>query len=282
MTPELLVNEHCSTGENPLWDDERRLLYWCDIPAGKIFALDLESGQHKTIYHDSECGAFSLQTDGSLVLLRTGYAVRVDPDTGAITPLQSGLVHDTGRFNDCIPDPQGRLFSGTVDWSGAMKGALFSLDTNWNVTKITEGTACSNGMAFTPDLKGLYWSDTTAKTVYLFDYDEASGKLSNQRPWLHTPDVSPDGLTIDAAGQLWIAFYDGGFLRHYDAGANLLMEVDIPAKNVTSCIFGGDNLDQLFVTTAGGKPESETLDGALFRLRPAVGGRPRYRSRLGL
>lgn len=282
MTPELLVNEHCSTGENPLWDAARGLLYWCDIPAGKIFALDLKTGQHKTIYHDAECGAFVLQADGSLLLLRTGDAVRLDPDSGEITSLKTSLVQNTGRFNDCIADPQGRVFSGTVDWSGAMKGALFQLDTDWNVTKIYEGTACSNGMAFAPDLKGLYWSDTTAKTVYLFDYDAETGQLSNRRPWLETPGLSNDGLTIDTNGNLWIAYYDGGFLRHYDARANLLTEVDIPAKNVTACIFGGENLEELFVTTAGGKEGSDTLDGALFRLRPEVGGRPEYPSRLGL
>lgn len=281
MTPELLVNEHCSTGENPLWDDERHLLYWCDIPAGKIFALDLKTGQHKTIYHDAECGAFTLQSDGSLLLLRTGDAVRLDPDTGTVTPLKTDLVRGTGRFNDCIADPQGRVFSGTVDWSGALKGALFALDTAWNITKIYEGTACSNGMAFTPDLKGLFWVDSTAKVVYLFDYDQNTGQLSNRRPWIETPGLTPDGMTIDAAGQTWVAYYDGGFLRHYDEAAKLIEEVDIPAKNVTSCIFGGENLDELFVTTAGGKPDSDNLDGALFRLRPAIGGLPRYRSRLG-
>jgi D-xylonolactonase len=283
LNPEMLVNEHCGTGENPLWDDERGLLYWCDIPGGKIFALDLASGNHRTIHDGAgkECGAFTLQNDGKLLLLFTGEAALLDPDSGELTPIvRPNIVNDTGRFNDCIADPMGRIFAGTVDWDLKVRGALFRLDFNLDSTLIYSGTACANGYGFTPNLKGLYWADTTAKTVYLFDYERETGELSNRRVWLHTPDLSPDGLTVDAAGNLWIAFYDGGFVRHYNDSAQMLVEVDIPVKNVTSCIFGGENLDQLFITTAGGKPDDDSLAGALFRIRPEIGGPKRFRSKI--
>ncbi len=280
MKPELLVNEHCRCGENPLYDDARNVLYWCDIPAGKIFALDVASGAHKTIYDDKECGAFSLQEDGTLLLLLHGEAALLDPDSGEIKPLKSDIVRETGRFNDCIADPRGRLFSGTMGRDNQKNGALFALSHDLSAAKIYEGTGCSNGMAFTPDLGGLYWVDSTAKRVYLFDYDEESGTLSNQREWLHTPNLTPDGLTIDVAGNLWIAFYTGGFLRFYDANAQLIEQIDIPANHVTSCIFGGANFEHLFVTTAGGQEGSDSTDGALFRLTPEVGGRREFRSRV--
>jgi D-xylonolactonase len=282
MKPELLVNEHCGCGENPLYDDERHILYWCDIPAGKIFALDLASGKHKTIYADREIGAFTLQNDGKLLLLWSGDAGLLDPISGEVTPLKSGIVSDTGRFNDCIADPHGRVFTGTVDWETQIKGGLFRLDTDLNATPICAGTACANGLAFTPDMRGLYWSDSTAKTVYLFDYDETSSALSNRRAWLETAGLTPDGLTIDADGNLWIAFFDGGFLRHYDSKAQLISEVDIPSRNVTSCIFGGPDLKDLYITTAGGKADSQTTDGALFRLRVEVGGRKEFRSQIAI
>jgi D-xylonolactonase len=201
MKPELLANEHCGCGENPLWDDARGVLYWCDIPPGKIYQWKPD-GSHRTVADlGRECGAFTLQENGDLLLFFSGAASILNPQTGALTPLQSGIVHDTGRFNDCIATPDGRIFAGTVDWEKQTRGGLFGLDLQLNAHEITRGTACSNGMAWTPDNRGLYWSDSTAKTVYLFDYDAHSGTLSNQRAWLETPDFTPDGLTIDRDGK---------------------------------------------------------------------------------
>ncbi|MBW3636094.1 MAG: SMP-30/gluconolactonase/LRE family protein [Armatimonadetes bacterium] len=282
MKPELLVNEHCRCGENPLYDEARGVLYWCDIPAGKVFALDLASGAHKTIYHDRECGGFTLQEDGTLLLFPQRDAVLLDPDSGSLTTLQSEVVRDTGRFNDCIADPRGRVFAGTMGQENQKNGALFSLGHDLNAATICGGTGCSNGLAFTPDLRQVYWCDSTARTVYLFDYDQESATMSNRIEWLQTLDWVPDGLTIDVAGNLWIAFYDGGFLRFYDSNANLIEHVDIPARYVTSCAFGGEDSKQLFVTTAGGKDGDDSLDGALFRLTPEIGGRPEFRSRISL
>lgn len=282
VKPQLLVNEHCRCGENPLYDEARGALYWCDIPAGRIFALDVASGAHKTIYDDKECGAFTLQDDGKLLLLLHGEAVLLDPDSGDVTSLKTDIVRDTGRFNDCIADPRGRIFAGTVDWETKTKGGLFALDFDLNSTSICAGTACSNGLGFTPDLRGLYWADSTARIVYFFDYDQESGALSGRREWLQTPDWVPDGLTVDTAGNLWITFYNGGFLRLYDADAKLIEHIEIPSVNVTSCIFGGENFEHLFVTTAGGKAGSDSSDGALFRLTPEIGGRREFRSRISV
>ena len=282
MQPQLLVNEHCRCGENPLYDEARDVLYWCDIPAGRIFALDVKSDAHRTVYQGEECGAFTLQEDGTLLLLLHGEAALLDPDSGHLTPLENDIVCETGRFNDCIADPRGRVFAGTMGANNQKNGALFALDADLNAVEICAGTGCSNGLAFTPELRGLYWADSTAKTVYRFDYDERSGALSNRREWLQTPDLVPDGLTVDASGNLWIAFYDGGFLRFYDANANLIEEVDIASKHVTSCVFGGANFEHLFVTTAGGKEGDDSLDGALFRLTPPIGGRAEFRSKIAL
>ena len=280
LLAEMLVNEHCGTGENPLWDDARGVLYWCDIPAGKVFEWDAIAGEHRLIFQGPEMGAFTLQQDGSLLLLFTGSAARLDPETGELIVLKEGIVSETGRFNDCIATPRGDVYSGTVDWKERTRGALFRLDLEGQATSICGGTACSNGLGWTPDGDGLYWADSTAKTVYLFDYDRETGAISNRREWLHTPTLTPDGLTTDSEGGVWVCFYDGGMVRHYDADAQLVQQVEIPAEHVTSCIFGGADLDELFVTTAGGKPESHTLDGALFRLQPGVRGLSEHRSKV--
>ncbi len=280
LIPELLVNEHCGCGENPLWDDARGVLYWCDIPAGKVFEWNAVSGENRLLFQGPEMGAFTLQDDGSLLLLFTGSAARLDPASGKIIVLKENIVGDTGRFNDCIATPLGDVYVGTVDWDQKTRGALFRLDMAGNATSICSGTACSNGLGWTPDGSGLYWADSTAKTVYLFDYDAHSGALSNRREWLQTPALTPDGLTTDSDGGVWIAFFDGGIVRHYAPDASLIQQIEFPTKNVTSCIFGGADLDELFVTTAGGKAESQGVAGALFRLKPNAKGMPEHRSRV--
>ncbi len=280
LKPEILVNEHNGCGENPLYDDAHGALYWCDINSGKIFALDVQSGAHRLVYQGAECGAFTLQNDGNLLLLPGHDALILNVETGETAPVKSGIVSDTGRFNDCIVDGAGRIFAGTVDWELRTRGALFGLGLGLEAQSICSGTACSNGLAWTPDRRGLYWADSSAKTVFLFDYDAQTGDLSNRRAWLETEEHAPDGLTIDKAGNLWIAFYGGGCLRHYDARAQLLRQVDLPTPNVTSCSFGGPNFGDLFITTAAQGEKNDDLAGALFRIRPEVGGKAEFRSQI--
>lgn len=280
LIPELLVNEHCGCGENPLWDDARGVLYWCDIPAGKVFEWSAISGEHRLIFQGPEMGAFTLQSDGSLLLLFTGSAAHLDPETGEFIVMKEDIVRDTGRFNDCIATPLGDIYAGTVDWEQQTRGALFRLDLQGNATSICSGTGCSNGLGWTPDGSGLYWADSTAKIVYLFDYDSQSGAISNRREWLKTPTLTPDGLTTDRDGGVWVCFFGSGIMRHYTPDAQMMQQVEFPAANVTSCIFGGADLDEIFVTTGGGKAESTTLDGALFRLKPGIKGMREHRSRI--
>jgi D-xylonolactonase len=99
---------------------------------------------------------------------------------------------------------------------------------------------------------------------------------------LHTPESTPDGLTIDTNGNLWIAFFGGACVRHYDAGGNLLQQVDLPTPNITSCIFGGPDFGDLFITSAGGKANDDSAAGALFRIQPEVGGKAEFRSQISI
>lgn len=280
MQPELLINEHCQTGENPIWDAQRNCLYWTDIPAGKIWAFDYASRTHQQIYEGPPCGAFLLQSDGSILLLRTDEIARLDVASGEVSVLKTGVAPGFARFNDCLADPQGRVFSGTMGNQGQKDGALFRIDQNGKTTQICGDTACSNGLAFSLDGQQLFWSDTTNQTVFCFDYEEATGALSHRRAWLEIEN-KPDGLTIDRAGNLWIAIWDLGVLRRYSPDAKVLETVHFPARHVTCPAFGGPNWDELFVSTAGGgKPDSRELDGALFRLKPAIGGLPEHRARI--
>ena len=284
MNLELVANQHNGCGENPLWDEERGLLFWCDIPSGRIWAFDPKNGSHRLVANlGRECGAFSLEESGDLLLLFVGEAALLNVESGEVKALNKGFLTDCERFNDCIAAPDGSVFSGTVDWTVKTRGGLFHLHRGFHTHRITGGTECSNGLGWTPDGRGLYWADSSARQTWKFDFDAQSGELSNQTLWLHTPETTPDGLTTDTDGGVWIAFFDGPFVRHYDKDANLLEQIDFPAKHITSCIFGGENLDELYVTTGGGR-EGDAPDnpnGALFRFKPGARGMSEFRSKMG-
>lgn len=284
MNVEPVVGTHNGCGENPLWDEKRELLFWCDIPKGHIFSYSPASGEHKLLADlKRECGAFSLEESGDLLLLFVGDAALLDPDTGEIKPLKQGFLQNNERFNDCIATPDGSLFAGTVDWSQKTRGGLFHIHRDFENHRITSGTECSNGLGWTTDGRALYWVDSTSRKTWKFEFDPQTGELGQQTLWLHTPEATPDGMTTDAEGGVWIAFFDGPFVRHYDAQAQLIEQIDFPAKHITSCIFGGPQMDELYVTTGGGQSSDApgSPNGALYRLRPSVKGMKEWRSKLG-
>jgi D-xylonolactonase len=139
-------------------------------------------------------------------------------------------------------------------------------------------------MSFSLDLQKFYWTDSTARVIYVFDYDRRSGEISNRTEFLQPPQEHglPDGLTMDTEGCIWQAFWDGSAIRRYSPQAELLETIDIPVPKVTSLIFGGADLRELYVTTAGGSDDADTEDGTLYRVRVGVQGRPEFRSRVCL
>jgi len=285
---EALANAHCECGENPFWDADRKLVYWTDIPNGRLYRLDVATGAWEKFYDGPTVGGFTLQSDGNLLLFRDNEFCTLSPD-GETKTLCHQVDETTGRFNDVFADPEGRVFAGTMskadDHAGAdMSGGLYRIDHDGSATRVFQGTGCSNGMGFTPDLKGMYWTDSSARVIFLYDYDRTTGELTNKRPWL-TPEESfgiPDGMTVDAEGCVWSAFWDGFALRRFSPAGELLTTVDFPVGQVSSAVFGGDDYRDLYVTTAGGKDGSDTADGTLYRVRVDVPGRPEYHSRIGL
>ena len=204
IIPELLVNEHCACAENPLWDDARGVLYWCDIDDGEVYEWDAVSGEHRLIFQGPEMGSFSLQRDGSLLLLFTGSAARLDPVSGELIVLKENIVSNTGRFNDCIAAPNGELFAGTVDWETKHARRLvpsrFGGQRDFDLPSGT-GVLQRHGLDARrqPFILGRF---RRAKTVYICSITtKQSGQVSNRREWLHTPNLTPDGLTtVDSAG----------------------------------------------------------------------------------
>eukprot|EP01119_Soliformovum_irregulare_P012666 TRINITY_DN3305_c0_g2_i1.p1 TRINITY_DN3305_c0_g2~~TRINITY_DN3305_c0_g2_i1.p1 ORF type:complete len:177 (-),score=60.19 TRINITY_DN3305_c0_g2_i1:47-577(-) len=154
------------------------------------------------------------------------------------------------------------------DESGKVKGSLFVVDPiTKNVTKAVEECTMSNGMAWSPDNKTYYWIDTPEKAVFAFDYDEATGQLSNRRKIISISSGDPDGMTIDAQGKLWIAQYGGGCVSRWCPDEKKeIFRVNLPVSSVSACCFGGKNLDQLYITTSAKDVNyaKEPLAGSLF------------------
>ena len=286
MTLELLANYHCVCGENPLWHPGHRRVYWTDIPAGKLFRLDPATGAHECCYHQpgTQIGGFTVQPDGALLLFMERGAIRVWRD-GALTTVRDGLAgEEDSRFNDVIADPAGRVFCGTMS-SKSHKGRLYRLETDGKIEVVLEGIGCSNGLGFTPDLRQLYYTDSVARELYRFDYDVASGAIGRRRVWAKVTKSGgiPDGLTVDAAGDVWGARWDGWRFVRYSPDGRERQTVRFPtARKVSSVIFGGPDYRDLYVTTAGGdKPNENGPDaGALFRLPAAGQGVAEFPSRL--
>lgn len=287
MDPRCVADYACHTGEGPLWHPTEKRLYWVDIPAGRLLRYDPASGRHEQCFESDEAiGGFTIQEDGALLLFMARGAVRLWRERIIDTVIDEIAAERDSRFNDVIADPAGRVFCGTMR-SPDHGGRLYRLDTDGSLRVLLEDQGCPNGMGFTADLKQMYYTDSVARHIYAFDYEQASGELSNQRVLVEVPRTPgegvPDGMAVDAAGDLWSARWDGCCLVHYSPLGEELERLPFPAKKVSSVTFGGEDYSDMYVTTAGGndKAEEGAQAGGLFVLSRGVVGRPEYCSRIG-
>ncbi|MCC6484624.1 MAG: SMP-30/gluconolactonase/LRE family protein [Armatimonadetes bacterium] len=279
---EMIADYACECGENPLWDDSAKLLYWTDIPRGVIFAYNPATHSHGTIYEGDVVGGFTLQENGDLLLFGERGAVKLLRDTELITVVEEIEEERATRFNDVIADPGGRVFCGTLGES-PHPARLYRLDTDRSVVRVVDGIGLSNGLGFTLDKTALYYTDSANRVIYVFDYDLATGAISNQRVFhrLEHDEWVPDGMTVDSEGCIWSAIWGGSCVIRYDHAGKEMLRIPIPAPFVTSVAFGGESFEDLYVTTADGKDRpADQSWGALFRLRPGVRGVAEFRSRV--
>ena len=289
MEPEVIADYACEVGENPMWHPLEKRLYWTDITGGRLFKYDPATGQHEICYEGEVVGGFTVQADGALLLFM---------ELGAVAVLREGKLdyvveripgEEENRFNDVIADPAGRVFCGTIPlksgraMEGERLGRLFRLDTDGTVTPVVDRLGIANGMGFTPDRRQMYFTDSPDGEIYLFDYDEATGGISNRRVFVESPG-SPDGLTVDAEGYVWSARSDGWSLDRFTPEGVLERSVRFPARVVSSLIFGGPDMTDIYVTTIGGNARTpeDPLAGATFRVNLGIKGVPEFLSRVGL
>jgi sugar lactone lactonase YvrE len=244
--------------------------------AGDVLSLAADGAIDRR-HVDSVAAALRPRRQGGAVIgVERGFALE-DAD-GTLTHLGDLWADDQVRMNEGGCDPDGRFYCGSMAYDQRPGGgALYRLDPDFSVRAVLENVTISNGLEWSPDGSRAYYNDTATNRTDVFDYDGETG-LSGRRPFvdLSAEAKLPDGLTVDEEGGVWVALYEGGAVRRYTADDVLDEVIEVPAKKVTACTFGGPNLDELFITTSreGLEPGEDPLAGSLFRAEVDVAGLP--------
>lgn len=254
-------------GEGLFWSARRHALFWTDILGRKLWCLSFADNSIRHWDLPEFIGwVIERESGGFIAGLQSGFH-RLDLD-----PLRLEALHDPephrpdNRMNDAKADPHGMIWAGTmpVSCEGA-SGALYRLTPAGAVTRHDQGITIANGPALSPDGQMLYHTDTRARTVYRFAL-RADGLGRRETHIVFPPGNNPDGMTCDADGHLWIAFYGAGCIRRFRPDGGLDRQIDLPTPQLTNVCFAGEGLDRLFVTSAGDGRPDDPMAGALFEV----------------
>lgn len=263
-------------GECPCWHPREQALYWIDAFAPAVRRLGAD-GQVTSWTMPAVIGSFGFRESGGIVAaLQDGFAL-VDLDGGNVrTLVDPEPERPANILNDGKCDRAGRFWCGSRDGDlSAPTGSLYRLDPDGTAHRMDTGFIVSNGIAFSPDDRTLYFADSRAETVFAYDFDLAEGRISNRRVFFSTLNIEGrcDGATVDADGFYWCALVHGGAIARIDPMGRLDRLIPMPVKHVTMCAFGGPGLDTLYVTSSASMaPAGTPQAGALFAVH-GVGAR---------
>lgn len=270
-------------GEGPVWDERSEVLRWVDVFNGVVHGHDPHGGDLPSFDLGHPVGFLVPFGDHDFLAgVRDGFAV-MDAHGGLEMKLEIGSDGSGSkmRMNDGKADPFGRVWAGrmnSVDPIGP-EGALFRLDSQWNLTLHLDRLRMPNGIGWSPAGTTMYFTDTTWGRIDAFDYDPITGEATRRRQFVEIPPEAgaPDGLTVDEEGCVWVALWGGGAVHRYTPKGRLDSVIRIPALHATSCTFGGADRRDLYITSARFRltPEEAQLfpnSGKVFRARPGVAG----------
>lgn len=289
----LAVAQPSALGESPMWHPREQVLYYCDIDGRRVNRYNPATGDLSHWDLESEVASLAPMLDGGLMLAARDGLWRLDVRTGRRAALaRPPYSPQTERFNDGKCDPQGRFWVGTLyEPRDAARAALYCFDRG-RLTKQADGVTTSNGLAWSPDGRTMYWSDTRAHVIYAFDFDASEGSLSGRRVFhrfapkpadatLAGYGGRPDGAAVDVAGNYWVAMFEGQRLLCLAPSGQLLREVPLPVRCPTMPCFGGADLKTLYIATARmNRPTSELAQqpwaGCVLSMRVDVPGLPAH------
>lgn len=276
MRPEQVTDPVAYHGEGPVWSPRWGGLRWVDMLAGDILSLGPDGSVARRHVGTLAAAVRPRRAGGAVIGVERGFALE---DAGAtVTPMPEIWADRGVRMNEGGCDPDGRFYCGSMAYDrrpGA--AALYRLDPDGSVTTVLSGVTISNGLDWSPDGTRAYYNDTATGQVAVFDYRPEEG-LTRRRTFVVVPTEigRPDGLTVDSHGGVWVALNKGGAVHRYTPEGTLDEIVELPVRQVTACTFGGERLDQLFITTSreGLAPGDDPLAGSLFRAAVGVAGQP--------
>lgn len=277
--PVVAVDAGDALGESVLWSATEAAVYWVDFYGPTLHRWDPASGARRdwTIPGARTIGSAVLAEDGRLILALDIGVRLFDPGSGRLEPFADPIAGAAGiGYNDAKSDRQGRYWVGTYDLAeAAPTGALYRIGPEGEAHLAAGGFIVCNGPAVSGDGRTLYLSDTMGRRLLVCDLEPASGRLGSLRIFATIAEDAglPDGITVDREGFLWCAHYGGGRLTRFAPDGAIDRVLTMPAPDVTSCCFGGPDLDTLYITTARDPAKRRAPGaGALFAARPGLTG----------
>jgi sugar lactone lactonase YvrE len=292
---EIVASDGNLCGEGPHWDERQQTLWWTDIDGNKFYRYLWRENRRELVDRGFTINGFCLQEHGGFLTTSSEGAWLWHPGEKPFL-LAHAADGQECRLNDCLADPEGRVYSGSYHLNPdgtSPPGCLFRIDTDGSVHVADDGICFSNGLAFSPDCATLYFTDLVARCIYAYDWRRSDGALANRRVFVRIDRAEgmPDGLTVDAEGFLWIAHWFGGCVTRYDPDGKRERKVELPAAQISSLTFGGPDLDEIYVTSAalnnclmlapqGYSPDRVFVGGPLYRMRLGIQGKLKFRSRV--
>ncbi|MGN6129307.1 MAG: SMP-30/gluconolactonase/LRE family protein [Nocardioidaceae bacterium] len=283
--PECVLRSEATCGESPMWSTVESVLYWTDNVERCIHRFDPRSGRDDAIGLDEDVMDIVVRRDGGLLVVTAKSFAWLEPETGALRPFaEVEQDRPDNRFNDGKVDRRGRYWAGSMDgkhWDRPT-GALYRLEPGGEPALVRDGVVCANGLGWSPDDRTFYVGESFRHAIFAYDFDVDRGTASNRRVFTEVgaPDGAfPDGLTVDAEGGVWSVHNAGGKVVRYSPEGTPTHVLELPVPHPTSCVFGGEELTTLYVTTArqgmdDDELERHPLSGSLFAIEPGIPGLP--------